>query len=98
MAWHRIPRKIKKALKQLELAPRIREYSWFSTIQFGCYTVKGKRTKWTRKAEKVLRAKEATRLNNWMCDTLRSLPPAKTDYSKVAREIDDLYFEWDVKF
>lgn len=91
----RLPRKVKKALRQLELAPRITKHSWFQTIQFGCYSVKGKRTKWTSKAEKVLRGREATRLNSWICDTLRSSPPAG-DFSKTAEEIEDLYFEWEI--
>lgn len=92
----KLPRKIKKALKQIESAPRIRHHSWFQTIQFGIHSVRGRRTKWTRKAEKVFRAREAVKCHDYFCDVLSSLPPAQTDYSKVAEEIDDLYFEWEV--
>ena len=96
MVWRRIPRKIKKALKQIEPAPRIRQHGWFQTIQFGVHSIRGRRTKWTRKAEKVFAIREGIKLHNYFCETLRSMPPAATDYSKVAKEMGDLYFEWEV--
>lgn len=92
----RVPRKIKKALKQIEPAPRIQQHSWFQTIQFGIHSIRGRRTKWTRKAEKVFAAREGVKCHDYLCDALRSLPPATTDYSKVAKEMGDLYFEWEV--
>lgn len=91
----KLPRKIKKALKQIEPAPRIRLHGWFQTRQFGIYSIRGRRTKWTRKAEKVFSAREAVKLHDHLCNTLSSLY-STTDYSKVAREMDDLCFEWDI--
>ena len=92
----RLPRKIKKALKQIEPAPRIANHGWFQTMQFGIHSIRGRRTKWTRKAEKVFAAREGVKFYNLFCDTLKSIPPTATDYSKVAGEINDLYYEWEV--
>lgn len=89
----RLPRKIKKALKQIEPTPRIANHGWFQTMQFGIHSIRGRRTKWTRKAEKVFAIREGIKLHNYFCETLRSMPPASIDYSKVTKEIGDLYFE-----
>lgn len=94
MAWNKLPRKVKKAYKQIEPAPRIRQHGWFQTIQFGVHHVRGRQTKWTHKAGKVFRAREAVKCHDYFCDVLGSLPIASTDYSKAAKEIGDLYFEW----
>lgn len=96
MIWYRIPRKIKKALKQIEPAPRICQHDWFQTIQVGVYFIQGRGTKWTRKAKKVFAIREGIKLYNYFCEKLRSILPATTDYSKVAKEMGDLYFEWEV--
>lgn len=93
MAWTRIPRKTKKALKQLEVPPRRKDHGWFYTIQFGFILTHGKRTKWTSKAKKVLRGKEGTKYYNWICNKLSSITP---NFSKVARDIEGLYFTWDL--
>lgn len=97
MAWSRLPRKIKKAFKQIEPVPRIRQHGWFQTIQLGAYIVRGRRTKWTRKAGKVFSAREAVKLHNHLCNVLSSLSSTTMDYySKVAREIGNSYFEWEI--
>ncbi len=39
---------------------------------------------------------EAVKLHNYLCNMLSSLSSATIDYSKVARETGDSYFEWEI--
>lgn len=60
MASKRIPRKVKKALKYVYLLPRRNG----NMIQYGRVDIIGNRSKWKRKAAKVLRARDLRKMIN----------------------------------
>lgn len=67
----KLPRKIKKAFKQLKLAPRITNHGWFQTIQFGIHTVQGRKTKHTYKAERILKRSEMQKCSEYLVSGLK---------------------------
>ena len=69
MASKRIPRKVKKALKYVYLLPRRNG----NMIQYGGVDIIGNRSKWKRKAAKVLRARDLRKMINEMTDRLKDL-------------------------
>lgn len=77
MASKRIPRKVKKALKYVYLLPRRNG----NMIQYGRVDIIGNRSKWKRKAAKVLRARDLRKMINEMTDRLKDLY-SSTSYSK----------------
>ncbi len=90
MASKRIPRKVKKALKYVYLLPRRNG----NMIQYGGVDIIGNRSKWKRKAAKVLRARDLRKMINEMTDRLKDLY-SSTSYSKPDIIESDI-FEWEV--
>ena len=90
MASKRIPRKVKKALKYVYLLPRRNG----NMIQYGRVDIIGNRSKWKRKAAKVLRARDLRKMINEMTDRLKDLY-SSTSYSK-SDIIESDIFEWEV--
>ena len=90
MASKRIPRKVKKALKYVYLLPRRNG----NMIQYGGVGIIGNRSKWKRKAAKVLRARDYRKMLDMMTSRLKDLY-SSTSYSKLDI-IESDFFEWEV--
>lgn len=90
MASKRIPRKVKKALKYVYLLPRRNG----NMIQYGRVGIIGNRSKWKRKAAKVLRARDYRKMLDMMTSRLKDLY-SSTSYSKLDI-IESDFFEWEV--
>nr|DAF44755.1 MAG TPA: hypothetical protein [Podoviridae sp. ct8Lf7] len=90
MASKRIPRKVKKALKYVYLLPRRNG----NMIQYGGVGIIGNRSKWKRKAAKVLRARDYRKMLDMMTSRLKDLY-SSMPYSKPDIIESDL-FEWEV--
>lgn len=90
MVSKRIPRKVKKALKYVYLLPRRNG----NMIQYGGVGIIGNRSKWKRKAAKVLRARDYRKMLDMMTSRLKDLY-SSTSYSKLDI-IESDFFEWEV--
>lgn len=91
MASKRIPRKVKKALKYVYLLPRRNG----NMIQYGGVGIIGNRSKWKRKAAKVLRARDYRKMLDMMTSRLKDLY-SSTSYPKLDI-IESDFFEWEVQ-
>lgn len=88
MVSKRIPRKVKKALKYVYLLPRRNG----NMIQYGGVGIIGNRSKWKRKAAKVLRARDYRKMLDMMTSRLKDLYYPYPKFDTI--ELD--FFEWEV--